>query len=127
MSELRANFPRNFFLRCPHSTDRLVPAVVWEPDDQMGGRSGGPATPVADGDGERPPLARVRLPTGSRAAGPVTARDGPAVVPWLSWKVGCREAPLNHPGDKRLRAQTPDHIHGRDRTDAVGTEQTRLV
>ena len=58
------------FLRSPRSTDRLVPAVVWERDDQRNGPSGGRATPVAGGDGVRPPLARVRLPTASAQPGP---------------------------------------------------------
>ena len=48
-----------------------------------------------------------------RAAGRVTARDGPPVVSWLSWKVGCRDAPSNHPGDNRLRAQGGDGVDPR--------------
>ena len=45
--------------------------------------TGGRAMPVADGDGEQPLMARVRL-NRLRVAGRVTARDGPPVVPWLS-------------------------------------------
>ena len=40
----------------------------------MSWHSGGRATLVVDGDGERPPLARVRLPTASAPRGRVTAR-----------------------------------------------------
>ena len=58
-----------------------------------------------------------------RAAGRVTARDVPPVVPWLSWKVGCREAPLNHPGDTRLRAQAGDGVDPHGSVAAVPTAQ----
>ena len=42
---------RATFLRSPHSTDGLDPAVVWGRDDQMSWPGGGQATPVADGEG----------------------------------------------------------------------------
>ena len=55
----------HLFLRSLHSTDRLLPAVVRERDDQMSGPRGGAGDASADGDGERPPIARVRRPTTS--------------------------------------------------------------
>ena len=45
-----------------------------------------------------------------RAAGRVTARDVPPVVPCLSRTVACREASSNHPGNKRLRGQAGDGV-----------------
>ena len=47
----------------------------------------------------------------------VTARDVPPVVPWLSRQVGCREAPSNHPCDKRLRGQGVVAVKDVDRSD----------
>ena len=49
--------------------------------------TGGRAMPVADGDGEQPLMARVRLQPPPRSR-PGHRRDGPPVVPWLSRKVG---------------------------------------
>ena len=41
-----------------------------------------------------------------RAAGIGSPREMvPPVDPWWSRQVGCREAPSNHPWDKRVRAQ----------------------
>ena len=101
--------------------DRPAPAVVWERDDQMSGPSGGRATSVDDGDGERLPMARGQL--ASAPSGRVTARDGLPVVLWWSWKVACREAPLNHPGDTRLRGQAGDGVNPRGAVAAVPTTQ----
>ena len=44
----------------------------------MSWHSGGRATLVVNGDGERPPLARVRLPTASAPRGRVTRTRRPA-------------------------------------------------
>ena len=51
------------------------------------------------------------------------ARDGPPVVPWWSWKVGCRDAPSHHPGDTRVRAQAGDGVDPRGAVAAVPTAQ----
>ena len=62
------------FLRSPRSTDRLVPAVVRERDDQMSGPSGARATPAPTATESGHPW-----PVGGshrlRAAGRVTARE----------------------------------------------------
>ena len=78
----------------------------------MSGPEGKLATPVADGDGERPPMARGRLQP-LRVAGRATARDVPPVVSWLFRTVAFREAPLNHPADTRLRTQAGDGVDPR--------------
>ena len=49
-----------------------------------------------------------------RVAGPrASARDVPPVVSWLFRTVACREAPLNHPADTRLRTQAGDGVDPR--------------
>ena len=78
----------------------------------MSGPSGGRATPVPTATVSGHPWA-VYGSTRLRAAGRVTARDGPPVVPWLSLTVGCREAPSNHPGDKCLLGQAGDGVDPR--------------
>ena len=62
-------------------------------------------------------MARGRLPIAS------AARDVPPVVPWWSWKVGFRDAPLDHPGDKRLLGQAGDWIEPSGSLAAVPTAQ----
>ena len=93
---------RPTFLRTPHSTDRMIPAVVSERDDQMSG-------PPPGGRRRSWPTATVsRHPwpvygfDRLRAAGRVTARDVPPVVFLLSRTVACREASV-----KPSRRQTP--------------------
>ena len=107
---------RATFFAISHSTDRLVPAVVWERDDQMSGPSEGLATPMANGDGERPPVTRGGLDPPPRSRPRVTARDVSPFVPWLSRKVACREAPSNHPCDARVRAAVGNGVDPRART-----------
>ena len=75
---------------------------------------------MADGDGERPPVARGRLQPPPRS-GRVTARDAPPVVPWLSRQVGCCGAESHHPGDTCLRAQAGDGVDPRGSVAAVPT------
>ena len=62
-------------------------------------------------------------PNRLRAVGRVTARDGPSVDSLLSRKVACREAPLNHSGDKRLLGQAGDGVDPRGAVSAVPTAQ----
>ena len=119
----RASCAKTFratFLRSPHSTDRAVPAVVWERDDQMSGPSGGGRRQHRRRDATPCPLT---APNSLRAAGRVTARDVPSVVPWWSRKVECREGPLGHPGDKCLRGQAGDGVDPRGAVAAVPTAQ----
>ena len=82
--------------------------MVWKRDDQMGGPSGG-----------WPVYGSNRLRVASR----ITARDVPPVFFLLSRKVGCREAPLNHPGDTRLLGQAGDGGDPRGAVAAVTTAQ----
>ena len=58
-------------------------------------------------------MARGGLQPHPRSRPAITARDVGPVVPWLSRRVECREAPLRHPGDKRLRGQAADVYAGR--------------
>ena len=100
--------------------DRPVPAAIWERDDQMSEPSGGRATPVADGDGERRPLARVRFQTGSAQLGPVHRARRPACRALLAEKSAdtdvCEPAHL-----------TPTITSMAASRRRVGTEQARLV
>ena len=100
---------RATFLRSPRSTDHLDPAVVWEHDDQMSGPSGGRATPSTAGDGERPPLARVRLQPPPRSWPGHRARR-PALRGLVVLEGGVPRSPV-----KSSRRQTPACAGGRGR------------
>ena len=86
-------------------------------------RPSGGATPVADSDGRDATPCLLTAPNRLHTDGRVTARDVPPVDFLLSRKVECREAPSDHPGDPRVRAQASDGVDPRGAVAIVPTAQ----